>query len=129
LKKIAPTNVHFLGIKKNVFPYLKKTDVFALPSLYEGMPRVLMEALACGCTCVVNDFKTGSRELLDVGLNEELKTFRKTKYGYLVPFNNKEEFVKALNAALTKSKKIKPDTRYDLKKITEMWRVEIDKFL
>ncbi|MFW6220528.1 MAG: glycosyltransferase, partial [Nanoarchaeota archaeon] len=34
-----------MGVKKNIFPYLKKTNVFVLPSLYEGMPRALMEAL------------------------------------------------------------------------------------
>ena len=120
-------NIHFLGTKTNVYKYLNKADVFVLPSLFEGMPRVLMEALACGCVCVANDCETGPRELLDVRLSKELKRYEKTKYGYLVPFNNKEEFVKALNDALEKGKRIEPDTRFELENITKKWVGEIEK--
>lgn len=120
-------NIHFLGVKENPYMYMNKADVFVLPSLFEGMPRVLMEALACGCVCVANDCETGPRELLNVPLNKELKTYTKTEYGYLVPFNNKEEFKKALINALKHGKKIQPDTRFELENITEKWVREIEK--
>ena len=120
-------NIHFLGVKKNVYAYLAKADVFVLPSIYEGMPRALMEALACGCVCVANDCKTGPRELLGVDLDEKITTYKKTKYGYLVPFDNKQEFIRALQDALYNSKNIKPDNRFSLNKIITKWRHEIEK--
>lgn len=40
-----------------------KADIFALPSLVEGSPKALMEAMACGITCVGNDVE-GIRELI-----------------------------------------------------------------
>ena len=120
-------NVYFLGRKENVYKYLDKANVFVLPSLFEGMPRALMEALAVGCVSVANDCKTGVRELLDVPLDKRLKDYEKTKYGYLVPFNNKKKFIKALNDALDNGKRIKPDKRFSLEKVTKEWREEIER--
>ena len=34
---------------------MRQCDVFALPSFYEGLPLVLVEALACGCRVVCSD--------------------------------------------------------------------------
>ena len=41
-------SVHFLGSQSNVYPYLRETDLFLLPSLYEGMPMTLIEAMGTG---------------------------------------------------------------------------------
>ncbi len=41
-------NVHFLGAKKNPYPYMKTSDVMVLPSFYEGFPVVAIEALCLG---------------------------------------------------------------------------------
>lgn len=127
LKEKQQKNIYFLGTKKNVYKYLNKVDVFVLPSLHEGMPRALMEALACGCVCIANDCETGPRELIGVDLNKKLNKFVKTKYGYLVPFNNKKEFVKALNDALKNGKRIKEDQRFSINNITKQWVDEIEK--
>lgn len=35
----------FLGMQSNVYPYLQGADMFTLPSLYEGMPMTLIEAM------------------------------------------------------------------------------------
>lgn len=40
-----------------------KADIFALPSLVEGSPKALMEAMACGITCIGNDVE-GIRGLI-----------------------------------------------------------------
>lgn len=34
----------------------QKTDIFVLPSLNEGYPKVLIEAMSCGASCVVSKF-------------------------------------------------------------------------
>ena len=48
-------NVIFLGKTTEVYNYLMAMDVFILPSLYEGFPVVLVEALASGLECIVSD--------------------------------------------------------------------------
>lgn len=50
-------------------PYvaLKETGILAVPSLIEGLPLVLMEALASGVSAVASDCSAGVRELLDEG--------------------------------------------------------------
>lgn len=43
---------------------MRRSDVFVLPSFFEGLPLVLIEALACGARCVCTDLP-GIREWLD----------------------------------------------------------------
>ena len=57
-------HVHMPGEVNNPFPYIKHADVFALCSVYEGLPMVLIEAAACGCPIVSYDMRSGAREVL-----------------------------------------------------------------
>lgn len=41
-------DVKFIGAKDNPFPYIRKADVFALLSRYEGIPNTIYEALILG---------------------------------------------------------------------------------
>lgn len=43
--------------------YLNQVDVFVLPSLVEGHPKVLLEAMSCALPCVVSDCE-GNRALI-----------------------------------------------------------------
>lgn len=48
-------NVQLLGVQPDVKAYLSAADVFVLPSLYEGLGIVLVEAMAMGCACVASN--------------------------------------------------------------------------
>ena len=63
-------NVEFLGnIPNNELPnILNQHEVFILPSLYEGMPKTLLEAMACGLPVIGTDVG-GIREIVEHGRN------------------------------------------------------------
>jgi glycosyltransferase involved in cell wall biosynthesis len=56
--------VHFLGFKKNPYPYLKNAKFFVLSSLNEGMPNVILEALTCETPVVSFDCLSGPSEMI-----------------------------------------------------------------
>lgn len=49
------TNVHLLGLRSDVAAVLAAADVFVLPSLSEGLPLALLEAMFAGCPIVASD--------------------------------------------------------------------------
>jgi glycosyltransferase EpsF len=55
------SQVRFLGVRRDANRLYSAMDVFCLPSFYEGLPVVMVEALANGLSCVVSDQVT--REL------------------------------------------------------------------
>lgn len=58
-KKIAERNlteaVIFMGVRADVNRILQAMDVFVLPSLYEGLGMVAVEAQASGARCILSD--------------------------------------------------------------------------
>ena len=83
-------SIQLVGYVHNPLKYFAHADVFALSSLVEGMPNVLVEAMMCGCTPVSTDCPTGPRELLQGG-----------KYGYLVPVGDPQALAAGIEQALT----------------------------
>lgn len=76
--------VHFLGFKNNVFEVIKSCNVFMFPSLQEGLPVALMEAIACGKICIVSAIR-GNIDLIKHTIN-----------GYLVKSNDEFEYISKL---------------------------------
>jgi glycosyltransferase involved in cell wall biosynthesis len=58
-------SIEFLGYLTNMAEQLHATDVFVLPSYREGVPRVLLEAAACGVPVVTTDVPGCRETVLD----------------------------------------------------------------
>jgi len=77
------------GFVDNPYPYLAKCQLFVLSSLHEALPTALIEALYLSPQVVSTDCPGGSREILDDG-----------NYGTLVPINDHDALVEAIESAL-----------------------------
>ena len=86
--------VQLPGFVLNPFAYMARAQLFALSSRWEGLPSVLVEAMACGAPVVSTDCPTGPAEILKDGL-----------FGRLTPVGDAE----ALADAMLRTLKDPPD--------------------
>jgi glycosyltransferase involved in cell wall biosynthesis len=75
LRERLTSRAHELGVRleivpaaRDIAPYLRRASVVVLPSLFEGLPNVLLEALAAECAVVATDLP-GHREVIRNGDN------------------------------------------------------------
>lgn len=102
------------GFVNNPYAYLSRASVFVLSSIWEGLPTVLIEALAVGVPVVSTDCESGPREILDDG-----------KYGRLVAVNDSIALSEAIEKTLDQTPtKINQDC---FKRFT--WEASIDAYL
>lgn len=103
IKKFNLTNqIKLLTFKKNPFPYIKKSDVFILSSLFEGLPNVLLEALILNKFIISSNCPTGPSEILNNGkggLLFKVKDENDLKKKILFYLNNKKKCLKKLSYA------------------------------
>jgi glycosyltransferase involved in cell wall biosynthesis len=88
-------DVTLLGFAHNPFAYMSKADVFVLASEFEGLPNVLVQAMAFGTPIVATDCKSGPAEILCDG-----------KYGTLVPVGDVPALARGLEDALTQPRQL-----------------------
>lgn len=86
-------NVKFLGWRPDVAEIISTFDIFVLPSLNEGMGRVLIEAMALGKPIVASDVGGIPDLVVD------------SKNGYLVPVGDVEALVARIRELLDDSGK------------------------
>ncbi|AEJ01351.1 glycosyl transferase group 1 [Nitrosomonas sp. Is79A3] len=116
--------VHKLGLDADValpghvdnpFAWMSKAAVLVLSSAWEGLPGVLIEAIACGCPVVSTDCPSGPREILEDGA-----------IGPLVPVHDDS----ALASAILRVLAVSPD-RTKLLNRSQCFRIEdgVDAYL
>jgi len=117
LKKIVHDkniNISFKGIvsNKKLPTILNNYKYYILPSYYEGMPKTLLEAMACGCVCLGTDVE---------GINEVIKD----RYnGFLSEGTDKESLVSLLSTLSVKIKEYDDITSNAIMTIKDRFSLE-----
>ena len=82
-------DVQFPGFVDNPAVYMARCTVFALSSKYEGLPGVLIQAMACGAATVSTDCPSGPSEIVTNGED-----------GFLVPVGDAESMAAVIGRLL-----------------------------
>ena len=82
-------HVLFLGPRLDIPELLKLFDLYVLPTLWEGMPMVLLEAMAAGCPVIATDVGGVSKVIED------------EKNGLLVPSMDSRKFAHSIETLLS----------------------------
>lgn len=107
------SEVSLPGFHQNPYFFLRNASVFVLSSLWEGLPTVLIEALACGTAIVSTNCPSGPDEILENG-----------KWGTLVPVNNENALVAAIENTLTTPQRAIPEiawARFRQEEVTDKY--------
>ncbi len=67
------SSVVFAGVRSDVPGLMSAMDLMIFPSLYEGMPNVIIEAQATGLKCLISDTITPEVGVTDLVFRESLK--------------------------------------------------------
>jgi len=86
-------NIKLLGGKTNPFNWMRFCDKFILSTNFEGLPTVLLEALAVNNTVISANCPAGPSEILDNG-----------RYGYLFDVGDYNELAKLMLEAKPKDR-------------------------
>lgn len=110
-------NVIFLGWRKDVPSLMKSSDILILPSKGEGLPGIVMEAMASGLPVVASDIPC-IPDLIENNIN-----------GFLCPMDDVEEFTKKVKQLLKNKNLSRKFSEQGLKKINNLeWKNLIKKY-
>ena len=118
--------INLAGVSKEVLEEIKGSALFVLPSIFEGFPNVLLEAMAMGLPVISTDFYTGTaRELIQ------------KDNGIIVPVEDKKRLSKAI-VDLMSNEKMRMNMRknntlvrekYSVEKIGDTWMNNIERLV
>jgi len=97
---LTSDDIQMPGFVDNPFAYLSRCALFVLSSRREGLPGVLIEAMACGTPVVSTDCPSGPDEILEGG-----------RWGRLVPVGDVQALAKAMAEVLDTHRNQLPDVR------------------
>ena len=115
--------IKLAGFSDNPYAWMKKADLLLLPSRYEGLPNVVLEAQAVGLPVVAFDSPGGTGEIVKEGVN-----------GFLVaPFDTRafaEKVEKAVTYPFDKEQ-MRQDTKvaFDVQKVVHRYEKLFDDIL
>lgn len=101
-------DVRLLGYDHNPFRYMQRASVFALSSIYEGLPGALIQAMACGCHVISTDCPGGSREVLQGG-----------QVGPLVPMSDPDALARGILELLERAERAPGRVRHNVDRFSE----------
>lgn len=102
--------VQFVGFQKEILPYLSESDCLVMPSLREGLPMTLIEAMCFGLPVIGS--KVGGLKYL---VQEN---------GILVSPNNSKELKSAINIFIENSKEFKINAKEKSETFQKRFSVE-----
>ena len=111
LESALGSDVIFMGHRKDVQRLICESDIVLLPSLFEGYPLTLVEALCLGAKVISSDCSTGPAEI-----SKELNSLLLTKSGKkmlnfnLLPSKFEESDLNAWNCEIEKMLTISTDS-------------------
>jgi GalNAc-alpha-(1->4)-GalNAc-alpha-(1->3)-diNAcBac-PP-undecaprenol alpha-1,4-N-acetyl-D-galactosaminyltransferase len=92
LIKLANKNTKFLDWTHNIEKYFLKSNLFILPSFYEGLPNALIDATYYNVPCISTDC-SGARDILS-----------NNKGGYIIPVDDLKELKKKISLVINNYK-------------------------
>jgi glycosyltransferase involved in cell wall biosynthesis len=95
---IRDPSIYYHGATDNIKKFIEQSDCIVLPSYREGMPRVIMEAMAMERPVITTD-TAGCRETVNENVN-----------GYLVPVKDVAALAKAMNEFI----QLDPEARHQM---------------
>lgn len=80
-------DVYFMGFESNPFQLMRNSHIFLFPSVFEGFPNALLEAMETGLPVISADCPSGPREILapDTNLLDKASHTEMATYGILAP--------------------------------------------
>ncbi len=108
--KTPVSNILNLGNTNKIPDVLSVSDCLILPSLHEGLPYSILEAMAMECPVIANNIPSIASQITN------------KNNGYLIDGHNHEEYFKKINFIKNKS------NAKSIKKITDNGLLEVKKF-
>lgn len=84
--------VYFLGFQDNPFQFISRASIFILPSLWEGFPMALGEAMCCGIPVASANCPTGPMEMLTDTVHHKVDYPVFAQFGVLLPLLKRDTY-------------------------------------